>query len=235
MALIARGQITIRVATDTYSVYQTIDKAAIACDHTGKVLSSLVIHSVISVRQGETPVSGFNIGAISTPTGFTSITVNQSTKTVSYTVSGGNSTLADTGTISIPVVVNGQTFTISFGWYKVRSGAPGNPGVDASLLDWVADWNSGKTVIDGQSVITPKIFAGMKNSNGTVTGMAIGRFALSTRNASGTITKETVNGIDLRMERKHSQSKPAGMYNWAMGMSTLSIMYRQEKWNSVQT
>ncbi len=195
MALIARGQITIRVAVDTYSVYQTIDKAAIACDHTGKVLSSLVIHSVISVRQGETPVSGFNIGAISTPTGFTSITVNQSTKTVSYTVSGGNSTLADTGTISIPVVVNGQTFTISFGWYKVRSGAPGNPGVDASLLDWVADWNSGKTVIDGQSLITPKIFAGMKNSNGTVTGMAIGRFALSTRNASGTITKETVNGI----------------------------------------
>lgn len=195
MALIARGQITIRVATDTYSVYQTIDKAPIACDHTGKVLSSLVINSVISVRQGETPVSGFNIGAISTPTGFTSITVNQSTKTVSYTVSGGNSTLADTGTITIPVVVNGQTFTISFSWYKVKAGAPGNPGVDASLLDWVADWNSGKTVIDGQSVITPKIFAGTKNSNGTVTGMAIGRFALSTRNASGTITKETVNGI----------------------------------------
>lgn len=195
MALIARGQITIRVAVDTYSVYQTIDKAAIACDHTGKVLSSLVINSVISVRQGETPVSGFNIGAISTPTGFTSITVNQSTKTVSYTVSGGNSTLSDTGTISIPVVVNGQTFTISFGWYKVKAGTPGNPGEDASLLDWVADWNSGKTVIDGQSVITPKIFAGMKNSNGTVTGMAIGRFALSTRNASGTITKETVNGI----------------------------------------
>lgn len=195
MALIARGQITIRVAVDTYSVYQTIDKAAIACDHTGKVLSSLVINSVISVRQGETPVSGFNIGAISTPTGFTSITVNQSTKTVSYTVSGGNSTLADTGTISIPVVVNGQTFTISFGWYKVKAGAPGTPGADTSLLDWVADWNSGKTVIDGQSVITPKIFAGMKNSNGTVTGMAIGRFALSTRNASGTIAKETVNGI----------------------------------------
>lgn len=195
MALIARGQITIRVAVDTYSVYQTIDKAAITCDHTGKVLSSLVINSVISVRQGETPVSGFNIGAISTPTGFTSITVNQSTKTVSYTVSGGNSTLADTGTISIPVVVNGQTFTISFGWYKVKAGAPGTPGADTSLLDWVADWNSGKTVIDGQSVITPKIFAGMKNSNGTVTGMAIGRFALSTRNASGTIAKETVNGI----------------------------------------
>lgn len=195
MALIARGQITIRVALDTYSVYQTIDKMAIACDYTGKVLGTLAVSSVISVRQGETPVTAFSIGAISTPAGFHSITVNASTKTISYTVAGGNTTLPDTGTITVPVIVNGQTFTISFGWYKVKAGAPGTPGADTSLLDWVADWNSGKTVIDGQSVITPKIFAGTKNSNGTVTGMAIGRFELSTRNASGTIAKETVNGI----------------------------------------
>lgn len=195
MALLARGQITIRVATDTYSVYQTVDKAAIPCDHTGKVLGSLAFDSVVSVRCGEIPITGFTIGAITKPAGFASITVNQSTKTVSYTVSNGNTTLADTGTISIPVTVSGQTFTISFGWYKVKSGTPGPPGVDASLLDWVADWNSGKTVIDGQSVITPKIFAGTKSSSGTITGIAIGRFSLSTRNASGVITKETVNGI----------------------------------------
>lgn len=195
MALIARGQITIRVALDTFSIYQTIDKMAIACDYTGKVLSTLTVNSVISARQGETPVTAFSIGAISTPAGFHSITVNPNTKTVSYTVAGGNTTLADTGTITIPVVVNSQTFTVSFGWYKVKAGAPGKPGVDSSLLDWVADWNSGKTVIDGQSVITPKIFAGTKNSNATITGMAIGRFVLSTRNASGVISKETVNGI----------------------------------------
>lgn len=195
MALLARGQITIRVATDTYSVYQSVDKAAIACDHTGKVTGSLAINSVISVRCGDTPVTGFTIGAITKPAGFTSITVNQNTKTISYRVSSGNTTLADTGTVSIPVTVNGQTFTVSFGWYKVKSGTPGTPGVDASLLDWVSDWNSGKTVIDGQSVITPKIFAGSRNSNGTITGIAIGRFSLSTRNASGVISKETVNGI----------------------------------------
>lgn len=195
MALLARGQITIRVATDTYSVYQSVDKAAIPCDHTGKVSGSLALDSVISVRCGDTPVTGFTIGAITKPAGFTSITVNQTTKTISYAVSSGNTILADTGTVSIPVTVNGQTFTVSFGWYKVKSGTPGTPGVDASLLDWVSDWNSGKTVIDGQSVITPKIFAGTKNSNGTITGIAIGRFSLSTRNASGVISKETVNGI----------------------------------------
>ncbi|MEG0646444.1 MAG: hypothetical protein RR471_04665 [Bacteroides sp.] len=195
MVVVARGQITIRVATDAYTVYQSIDKAAISCDHTGKVLSTLTINSVLSVRCGETPITNFSIGAISTPVGFYSITVNQSSKTVTYTISGNNTTLADAGTIAIPVIVNGQTLAASFGWFKVKAGTPGTPGADATLLDWVADWNSGKTVIDSQSLITPKIFAGVKNSNGTITGTAIGKFALSTRNASGVISTETVNGI----------------------------------------
>jgi hypothetical protein len=192
MAVIARGQISIRVATDTYAVYQSIDKAAISCDHTGKVLSTLTVSSILSVRCGDTPVTNFSIGTIAAPAGFYSITVNQSTKTVSYTVSGSNTTLADTGIITIPVIINGQTFTTSFSWFKVKAGVPG---IDSNLLDWVADWNSGKTVIDAQSVITPKIFAGTKNVNGTLTGMAIGRFSLSTRNASGVIASEIVNGI----------------------------------------
>lgn len=198
MAAIARGQVTIRVSTDTYAVYQSVDKAAVACDHTGKVLGSLALNSVISVRSGENPVTAFTIGTIARPAGFSAITVNQATKTISYSITGGNTMLADTGTVSIPVMVGGQTLTVSFGWYKVKAGAPGIPGtggVDANLLDWVSDWNSGKTVINSQSVITPKIFAGTKNTNGTVTGIAIGRFALSTRNVSGTITTETVNGV----------------------------------------
>lgn len=193
MAVVARGQITIRVATDAYAVYQSVDKAAISCDHTGKVLSTFTINSVLSVRCGETPVTDFTIGAIATPAGFYSITVNQSNKTVTYTVSGNNTTLADTGTVSVPVIINGQTFNASFSWFKVKAGAPGS--ADVSLPDWVNDWNSGKTVIDAQSIITPKIFAGTKNASGTITGMAIGKFSLSTRNASGTIVSEVVNGI----------------------------------------
>lgn len=195
MAIVARGQISIRVATETYALYQSVDKSAISCDHTGRVLSTHTIHSILSVRCGDTPITNFSIGAIATPVGFYSISVNQSTKTISYTILGNNTTLADTGTISIPIIINGQTFTTSFSWFKVKAGAPGSAGVDSNLLDWVADWNSGKTVIDAQSVITPKIFAGTKNANGTLTGMAIGRFSLSTRNASGVIASETVNGI----------------------------------------
>lgn len=78
---------------------------------------------------------------------------------------------------------------------KLYDGATGPPGVDANLLDWVADWNSAKTVIDANSVITPKIFAGVKNANNTVTGVALGRFSMSARNDAGTIITETIDGI----------------------------------------
>lgn len=78
---------------------------------------------------------------------------------------------------------------------KLYDGATGHPGVDANLLDWVADWNTAKTVIDSNSVITPKIFAGVKNANNTVTGVALGRFSMSARNDAGTIVTETIDGI----------------------------------------
>lgn len=195
MAIIARGQITIRVASDTYTIYQSIDKMAVSCDYTGKVLSSLALNSVISIRCGEIPVTDFSIGAITKPSGFYSITVNQATKTIAYSIMGDDTTLADTGAVSIPIIINGETYAASFNWFKVKAGKPGNNGVDASRLDWVSDWNSGKTVIDSQSVITPKIFAGTKNTNGTITGTAIGKFSLSTKNASGVISSEVVNGI----------------------------------------
>ena len=42
------------------------------------------------------------------------------------------------------------------------------------MLDWVKEWNTGKTLINGNTVITPKLFAGTKNSDGTVSGIAIG-------------------------------------------------------------
>lgn len=195
MAIIARGQITVHVSSDTYSVYQSVDKIGISCDYTGKVISTLTLNSVISVYSGENPIENFTIGAIFKPPGFSSITANQTTKTITYSVLGGDVTLNDSGTISIPVIINGQTFKISFGWYKIKAGAPGTPGKDSNLIDWVADWNSGKTVIDSQTIITPKIFAGTKNANNTITGIAIGKFSLSTINASGSVSTETVNGI----------------------------------------
>lgn len=88
-------------------------------------------------------------------------------------------------------IYNSNEITIT----KIYDGAVGPPGEDANLLDWVADWDSAKTVIGANSVITPKIFAGVKNSNNTVTGVALGRFSMSARNETGLIITETIDGI----------------------------------------
>lgn len=141
---------------------------------------------------GDDNLTNFTIGAVTKPAGFSAITVNNTNKSVTFSVAANTTNMADGGLVTIPVIIAGQTYTISFSYAKAKAGTAG---VDSNMLDWVKDWNSGKTVIGSDSVITPKIFAGTRNSNNTITGIAIGRFPLSTVNASGTVATETINGI----------------------------------------
>ena len=67
-----------------------------------------------------------------------------------------------------------------FGHYG-KDGKPGEPGIpgedgkDANLLPWVEQWNNNKSEIDGEYIVSPKMFSGTKDSNGKLTGVAIGR------------------------------------------------------------
>lgn len=76
-----------------------------------------------------------------------------------------------------------------------QTGPTGPAGIDANLLDWVKDWNNNKSTIGSEQLITPKLFAGIKNTNGTISGIAIGEFTLKTVDLSGTVFSETINGI----------------------------------------
>ena len=190
--LIARGQATILVQKDSYTIHQSVGEYIFPANNSGALSQAVTFSSTIKVTLGDDNLTNFTIGAVTKPAGFSSITVNNTNKTVTYSVTAGTTTMADSGLVSIPVVISGQTYHVTFSYAKAKTGAAG---VDSNMLDWVKDWNSAKTVIDSQSVITPKIFAGVKNSNNTITGIAIGKFPLSTVNSSGTVTTETINGI----------------------------------------
>lgn len=301
---LAKGQVTITTLDDAYHIGQSIGEYVFPASSNGTVTTAVTIVSTIKVTQGNTNFTSFTIGTISKPAGFSSIKVDNAKKTVTYSVAANTSSLADHGSLIVPILIGGMTYNLSFQWAKAKSGATGSngkdgytvkssrqgctiatdgngrihtavsvstvisalrgtaavspvigtlptvsgcsltksgttitfvfnvgtslaeqgvidlpltvdgiafsipfsyakaragttgtPGVDANLLDWVSDWNTNKTVINNSTVITPKIFAGVKNSDGTLTGMAIGRFALSVKNASGNITGETVDGI----------------------------------------
>ena len=193
--LIARGQATITIQKDGYTITQSLGEYIFPADQNGKILSAVSVTSTISVTLGDSAFTNFTIGTITKPTGFSSISVNNTNKTVTFAVAANTTTLADHGKVEIPIVISGTTYKLTFVWSKAKKGDAGAAGVDANLLDWVKEWNTGKTLINSNTVITPKLFAGTKNSDGTISGVAIGSFALSTKTSSGTITTETVNGI----------------------------------------
>ena len=190
--LIARGQATILVQKDSYTIHQSVGEYIFPANNNGVLSQAVTFSSTIKVTLGDDNLTNFTIGAVTKPAGFSAITVNNTNKTVTYSVAAGTTTMADSGLVTIPVTIAGQTYTITFSYAKAKTGAAG---VDSNMLDWVSDWNSTKTVIGSQSVITPKLFAGTKNANGTITGIAIGKFPLSTVNASGAVATETINGI----------------------------------------
>lgn len=305
--LIARGQVTITTQTDVYTINQSINDYVFSAANNGTITTAATFTSTVKVTQNDINITDFTIGTVSKPTGFATITVNNTNKTIAYTVSANTTNLADQGTILIPIIIKNQTYYINLSWSKAKGGTAGQPGKDAytisstrnsfvistdkqggihtavttttvisalkgetaitpvignlpivagctitksgttvtfvfgigsaltengiidipltvdgksfsvsfsyakartgvdgvtgaagkdaNLLDWVKDWNTNKTVIGSESVITPKIYAGVKNSNGTLTGVAIGKFPLSVVQASGSIATETVNGI----------------------------------------
>lgn len=192
---VARGQATIYIQKDGYTLTQSLNEYVFPADTAGKILSAITLTSTVRVACGDEDFTAFTIGAVGKPSGFSSVSVNNGTKTITYVIAAGTTTLADHGTLDIPVTISGVVYHLSFVWSKAKAGAPGKAGVDASMLDWVREWNTGKTLINNNTVITPKLFAGTKNSDGTISGVAIGSFALSTKTASGTIATETVNGV----------------------------------------
>ena len=192
---VARGQATIYIQKDGYTLTQSLNEYVFPADTAGKILSAITLTSTGRVACGDEDFTAFTIGAVGKPAGFSSVSVNNGTKTITYVIAAGTTTLADHGTLDIPVTISGVVYHLSFVWSKAKAGTPGKAGVDASMLDWVREWNTGKTLINNNTVITPKLFAGTKNSDGTISGVAIGSFALSTKTASGTIVTETVNGV----------------------------------------
>lgn len=193
--LVVHGQTTISVLKDPYTITQSLNEYVFPTDASGKILSAITLTSTVRVARGDRDFTAFSIGAVGRPAGFSSVTVDNVAKTVTYVIAAGTTTLADHGRVDIPVTISGVIYHLSFVWSKAKAGVQGAAGVDANLLDWVREWNTNKTLIGSHTVITPKLFAGTKNSDGTVSGVAIGSFALSAKSASGAITTETVNGI----------------------------------------
>lgn len=122
----------------------------------------------------------------------------------------------------IGIAVNKTTATEStvktdYTWSKFKgdtgaTGPPGADGADANLLPWVQDYDNNKTLIDGEYVVSPKMFSGTKDvETNKLTGVAFGRGVVSVNGVKKTGVFGVKNGeITFNLDSETGDVKLAG-------------------------
>ena len=93
--LLARGQTTITTQADAYTLTQSVSEYIYPATSDGRITDAVSVSTDIKVIQGDQPVTGFTIGTIAKPAGFSSIAVDNAAKRVTFLVAANTTTLAD--------------------------------------------------------------------------------------------------------------------------------------------
>ena len=119
--------------TDSYTVILTNENHSFLAGNSGNISTETSAKTKVYAYKGATSV-GFSLGTITAPSGMT-ITDNLASggRTITFTVATGAS-LANSGTIDIPVIVDGTTYTKTFSWSKALKGVQGDNGADAYTI-----------------------------------------------------------------------------------------------------
>ena len=165
---------------DAYTIMLTNTSHVFPCENNGNIATATSTTTQVKAYKGTTEVTP----AISLPS-VSGLTLSKSGTTITIKANTGTS-LASSGKFDITITVDGINFIKSFSWAKAFKG---NNGTDATVPNWIKEWDSGKTTINNSTVLAPKIFAGTVSS-GKPTGVALGKNVFGT---SGTYAN--VNGM----------------------------------------
>ena len=156
MGCIAKGSITLDTVNDAYTVSLTKPSCVVHADFDGSNPQLNDAQTIISVSRGSKTVA-FDCTIVKEK-GDTNIATadltayNNCTKYVLAITDVPTSTLE--GSINVRIsTYDGYTATACFSYTIVR---------ESTMLDWVQDWEGGKTKIGGTYIMTPKIFIGKK-------------------------------------------------------------------------
>ena len=158
---------------DAYSVILTNEAHIFPCESDGNISAVISTTTEVEAYKGTTQLTP-TIGTLPTVNG---LTLTKKDTTITIQANTGTS-LASSGSLSIPITVDGINFFKTFSWSKSFKGDKGDsPEVD--IPSWITEWDTGKTIINGSTVLTPKLFAGTI-SNSVPTGVAIGKNVFGT-------------------------------------------------------
>lgn len=165
MATIAQGMITLTSVNDAFSVLLSPSSCIINADYNGKNPKLTYAYADIKVVRGETEIASDEPKVIS-QSNSAKLQFTQLDKTT-WRAQITEIPIEDlNGSFKIEISVGEAFQTIAtFSYTVVR---------EISMLDWILDWNGTYTEISGKWIITPKIFAGSKNSQNQITGVYLG-------------------------------------------------------------
>lgn len=125
------GEITVANVTEPFTVMLTNEAQQFATDSNRKVTSAQSYYTDIIVIRGSQERTDYTIGNITSGSG---ITVNKSSKRVTFSVSAGATISADAGVIEIPITLDGQTVKKQFSWSCGKQGPQGVKGQDGTSV-----------------------------------------------------------------------------------------------------
>lgn len=164
--LLAQGYITIAVVNDGYSLSLTTSSVSIPANHNGSDPDLSCAYTNVSLSKGN----------VSQPIEI--INVIPSTNGIQYTY-------VPAGPYNWKVSIIGLASDITSGYLDIIVRTPDGYQTSARFnfsvvrnttsLDWIEEWNGTHTQIGSNYVITPKLFAGHKTSEGKITGIYLGK------------------------------------------------------------
>lgn len=110
---------------DAYTVLLSNENHTFPSTYEGNIENAITITTVAIAYKGKTSITP-TIGTLPTVTG---LSLSKSGNAVTIVANKGTS-LADTGTFKIPVIVDGITFEKTFSWSKSKNGLSGTDGED---------------------------------------------------------------------------------------------------------
>lgn len=128
----------------SYAIFMSNEVQTIPTTATRQPIASTTYTADIKVYQGTRERTNYTIGNIASANG---ITVTKTTNSIKFAVSTDTTLTADSGVFSIPITIDGRTFTKIFSWSCAKQGIQGPAGQDGQDGQ---DGTNGQDGADGQ-------------------------------------------------------------------------------------
>lgn len=175
---------------EPYTVILSNESHAFPCASNGNVTNAISINTTAIAYKGATSV----VPTIGTLPSVNGLTLSKNGAVVTIQANTGTS-LADSGTVNIPVVVDGKTFTKVFSWTKAKSGVNGANGytilLDNENFTFQAS-STGNITSQIQTTTTATVYQGTVQKTPTIGNLpTVNGLTLTKNGATVTIVAKT--------------------------------------------